>query len=104
MRVGRLSGLPNQFELCSSWCQRKVCLLITHMGVQDDPALAVRTGDASHADGAAADAAGAAPAHLPPPGFQTAAQREHQDEAAALRALHQVNLRQDLGLLLRLWI
>lgn len=62
--------------------------------MQDDPAVAVRTGDASHAEGAAADATGAAPAQLPPPGFQTAARREHQDEAAALRALHQVPLGQ----------
>lgn len=55
-----------------------------------DPAMAVRGGDSTDADGAAADGAEAATLHQNPPGFQNAARREHQAEAAALRALHQV--------------
>ena len=62
------------------------------MRAQLDPARAVNLGDAAEGgDGAGAGAGADAPApHQAPPGFQNAARREHQAEAAALRALHQV--------------
>ncbi|KAK9846599.1 hypothetical protein WJX81_007453 [Elliptochloris bilobata] len=56
---------------------------------KEDPASSVGTGDASDADGAAGDIADVASAHQPPPGFQTAARREHEAEAQALWQLHQ---------------
>ncbi len=53
--------------------------------------MAVNLGDAAEGGDGAAGASADAPApHQAPPGFQNAARREHQAEAAALRALHQV--------------